>query len=98
MADLDTLLRDSFARLAEPGDPTGVAEAIQARVDAGGGPGPSGGSGGGGFGGFRSWIPWAGVALLLGVGGAAAGHAGIFGQPPTPAPGIQGTTDSGVQA
>jgi len=98
MADLDTLLRDSFERLAEHGDPSGVARAIQARVDAGGGPGPSTGPGGGILGGFRSWIPWVGLALVAGVAGGAAGLGGAFGVPPTPVPGIRGTTDGGVQA
>ena len=38
MSDIEVLLRESFARLAEPGDPTGVADAIRARVDAAGPP------------------------------------------------------------
>jgi hypothetical protein len=95
MADLDTLLRDSFARLAEPGDPAGVAQAIQARVDVGGGPGPSGGSGGGGF--ARAWLPWAGLALVAGIAGGAAGLSGFFGAPDAPAQGVLGALGSSVE-
>ena len=35
MADIDSMLSESLQRIAQPGDPTGVADAIRARVDAG---------------------------------------------------------------
>jgi hypothetical protein len=86
MADLDTLMRQSLERLAEPGDPTGVAQAIRARVDAAGGPGPSGGSGGSG--GLRGWWPWAGLALVAALAGGALGLGGALGAPGSPLPGM----------
>lgn len=83
MADIDDALRDAFHRLAEPGDPSGVAEAI--RRAAAGGPGGSDGSGGSGGAsghgglGLRPWLPWVGAALVCGAAGATAGAAGLFG-------------------
>ena len=83
MSELDVLLRASLGRLAEPGDPTGVAEAIRARVEAAGssggdstgsggsGAGGSGGSGGGSF--WTGWAPLGGLALLAAAGGVALG-------------------------
>ncbi len=98
MADLDTLLRESLERLAEPGDPSGVAEAIQARVDAGGDAGPDGGSGGsGGFGAPRGWLPWGGLALVAAVAGGALGLSGAFGSPAAPNPGVLGALGGGVE-
>lgn len=80
MSELDVLLRESLARLAEPGDPTGVLEAIRARVEAAGSSGDgglgSGGAGGGGSGGGRFWGGWAplgGLSLLAAAGGVALG-------------------------
>lgn len=85
MRDIDRVLRESFQRLAEPGDPTGVAEVVRARVDAGdvgtpsdGGPGFAGGDGGfGGFGG-GFWKLWAGAGVIAGVGGLALGASGVL--------------------
>ena len=79
MSELDVLLSESLGRLAEPGDPTGVADAVRARVGAAGaggeappGAGPTGGGGsaggsaaGGAGGGF--WGGWAPLAVLAGV-------------------------------
>ena len=101
MSELDVLLRESLGRLAEPGDPTGVAEAIRARVEAagssgdggfgGGGPGggPGGGSGAGGSGAGRFWSGPMPFAILIGLslaGGAALGLGGALGRPDAPPP------------
>lgn len=81
MADIDQMLRESFHRLAEPGDPTGVAQAVRARVEAGdvGTPSDSGpGFGGGTFdGGGWPWILGAGT--IAGIGGLVLGASGILG-------------------
>ncbi len=61
MSDLDTTLRESLVRLAEPGDPSGVSAAIQARVDAGGVPPIDGGASG--TAGFSAWI----VPAIIGI-------------------------------
>jgi len=79
-AELDGLLRDALGRSAEPGDPTGVADAIRARVAAGD-PGavvatttaPGWGAG------VRSWLPWVGLVVVAGLGGAALGGSGALG-------------------
>lgn len=84
MSELDVLLRESLGRLAEPGDPTGVAEAIRARVEAAGPPGDGGSGGGLGGGGTAGtgglggafWSGPAPLAILIGLslaGGAALG-------------------------
>ena len=98
MADIDATLRDSLKRMAEPGDATGVADAIRARLDAGGSgsSGSSGSSGGAGLGGAGAagripgrsmpWLPWlslAGLVLAVAVAGAAAGFSGALGRPGT---------------
>ena len=86
MSDLDVLLRESLGRLAEPGDPTGVVEAVRARVEAAGsgggdsaGDGGSGatGAGGGGAGaaGTGFWGGWAPLGILIGL--SVAGGAGL---------------------
>ncbi|MCU1508722.1 MAG: hypothetical protein JWQ12_987 [Glaciihabitans sp.] len=75
MADIDDLLSASLKRLATPGDPAGVADAIRARVDAGDTGTPAAKSG------WRparlpGWFPWIGilvVIVLLG-GGIGAGQ------------------------
>ena len=76
MSELDVLLRESLGRLAEPGDPTGVVEAIRARVEAAGSPG-AGGSGGGapsaGASFLGGWAPLGGLAILAAGGGVALG-------------------------
>lgn len=80
MADIDQMLRESFHRLAEPGDPTGVADAVRARVDAGdlGTPSDSGpGFGGGASGGGWPWVMGAGA--IAGIGGLALGASGMLG-------------------
>jgi hypothetical protein len=81
MSELDVLLRESLGRLAEPGDPTGVADAVRARVGAAGaggetppGAGPTGGGGsgaagaGGGGASTGFWGGWAPLAVLGAVG------------------------------
>lgn len=86
MSDLDVLLRESLGRLAEPGDPTGVVEAVRARVEAAGsgggdsaGDGGSGATGAGGAGsgtaGTGFWAGWAPLAVLAVV--SAVGGAGL---------------------
>lgn len=78
MADIDTVLSESFKRVAEPGDPTGVAELIRSRVAAGDTGTPSSGSGfsaGGGWG----WLPWVVGGLAVAVVGAAVGASGMLG-------------------
>ncbi len=85
MADIDQMLRESFHRLAEPGDPTGVAEAVRTRVDAGdlGTPSDAGtGFGGGPFtGGGWTWVLGAGA--IAGIGGLVLGASGFLGTPST---------------
>src|SRR5690606_11250015 len=67
-----------FSRVAEPGDPTGVADIIRSRVAAGdtGTPAESGvfdvGSG-------WSWLPWTGGGVVVATVGAVAGMSGLFG-------------------
>jgi len=88
MSELDVLLRESLGRLAEPGDPTGVAEVIRARVEAAASSG-DGGSGAGGSGGGTFWSGPAPFAILIGLslaGGAALGLGGAFGRPDAPPP------------
>jgi len=75
MSDLDSIIRESLGRLAEPGDPSGVASAIQARVDAGGmsDGGAGGGAAGTGGSGLAGWIP---VGIII---AAAAGIGATLG-------------------
>lgn len=77
MSEFDQLLGDVFTRVAEPGDPTGVADAIRSRVAAGDPGTPSDGAsfGGGGW----SWLPWIGGGLVVATVGAVAGMSGLFG-------------------
>lgn len=81
--ELDGVLRDALQRAAQPGDSTGVADAIRSRVAAGD-PGTSVASstapgwGGGAF----SWLPWLGLIVLAGVGGTALGASGVFASEP----------------
>lgn len=80
MSELDELLRGSLGRLAEPGDPTGVLDAIRSRVEAAG-PNGDGGSGPGGAGAS----PWAGPAALGVIAlAAAAGGVGLAWAAPGP--------------
>ena len=108
MADIDATLRDSLKRMAEPGDATGVADAIRARIEAGGS-GTSGSSGSGSSGAGAAgrvparstpWLPWlslSGLVLVVAVAGAAAGFSGALGRPgssPAPAADVAGITAS----
>ena len=84
MADLDELdnvLRDAFARAAQPGDPSGVADAIRSRIAGGDIGTPALGSTAPGFGGAFSWLPWIGVIVAAGVVGTTLGATGVFGSP-----------------
>jgi len=80
---LDSRLRDAFAKAAEQGDSTGVADAIRSRVAAGD-PGTSvaGGTAPGWGGGAFSWLPWLGLIVLAGIGGTALGASGVFASEP----------------
>ena len=100
MSELDVLLRESLGRLAEPGDPTGVVEAIRARVEAAGSSGDGGsgagdsgsGSGAGGSGGGTFWsrpfwggaVPMVVLAVVAVVGGGALGASGALDNPDGP--------------
>lgn len=83
MADeLDPVLRDAMQRAAQPGDPTGVAEAVRTRVAAGDPGTPAGGSTAPGWGGGPlGWLPWLGLVVLAGGVGVALGVSGMFGAP-----------------
>lgn len=76
--DIDALLRGSFSRLAEPGDPAGVVESIRTRMDAGdtGTPADSSGFGGGG-----SWLAWGALVVVAGLVGGSIGLSGLIGGP-----------------
>src|SRR5690349_4735895 len=99
MAEIDVLLSSSLKRVAQPGDPAGVADAIRSRVDAGdtGTPASSSGFGGGGP---LSWLPWIGVIAVAGIVGGTMGATGVFGEeaaPPPPSPaGISSYIDGHV--
>ena len=83
MTELDDMLRGSFGRIAEPGDPAGVAAAIQSRVDAGDTGTPATSSG---FGSSAGWvIPWVFGGALLAIGGLALGMSGLLPSPYGPA-------------
>lgn len=76
MSELDDVLRQSFARVAEPGDPAGVAEALRARMAAGDTGTPAATSG---FAAGRGWFwPFLALAVVLGVLGGALGASGAF--------------------
>ncbi len=91
MSELDVLLRESLGRLAQPGDPTGVIDAIRLRVEAagstggdatGGGAAGSGGAGnttsgsnGLGSAGSGFWGGWVPLGILIGL--SIAGGAGL---------------------
>ena len=80
---LDSRLRDALGRAAQPGDSTGVADAIRARVAAGD-PGTSVATATApGWGGSPwSWMPWLGLVVVAGIAGGAIGTTGIL-MPPT---------------
>ena len=76
MTELDDVLRQSFARIAEPGDPAGVADALRARMAAGDTGTPAATSG---FRAGRGWFwPFLALAVVLGVLGGALGASGAF--------------------
>ena len=81
LKDIDSVLRDSFARIAEPGDPAGVADAIRARLVAGdtGAPAHSSGFGSRGLG---PWLLGGAVVVAAALGGGAIGASGLVGTPP----------------
>jgi hypothetical protein len=86
VAELDQLLSTTLKRIAPPADPSGVAEAIRARVDAGdagtsatSSTAPGWGGFGGGGGGAAGWLPWIGVVLVVGLVGGGVGVSGMAG-------------------
>jgi hypothetical protein len=101
MTDIDSRLRDVFARISEPGDPAGVAESIRTRMDAGdtGTPAPNGGqSSGFGGGWFAPIAPWVGLVILVGMLGGALGAFGVFGQPAAASSAVSVSVTGGVDA
>ncbi|MES2169988.1 MAG: hypothetical protein V4479_04610 [Actinomycetota bacterium] len=78
MAEIDDILSSSLKRAATPADPSGVAERVRERVDAGDSGTPATGYG---FGSswFTAWLPWIGVVVVAALVGAAAGLTGLFG-------------------
>lgn len=80
---LDSRLRDAFAKAAEQGDSTGVADAIRSRIAAGdSGTSVAGGTAPGWGGGAFSWLPWLGLIVLAGIGGTALGASGVVANEP----------------
>lgn len=80
--NIDSVLRDSFARIAEPGDPAGVADAIRTRMDAGDTGTPAQSSGFGSGSGFGPWLFGGAVVIIAALGGGAIGASGFVGTPP----------------
>ena len=79
--NLDDLMRRALSDAAQPADPSGVADALRARVDNGDlgvtvsssvAPGWSG------FG-VRAWLPWVGVIVAAAIVGATLGATGVLG-------------------
>jgi len=96
---IDRLVSESLKRVAEPGDPAGVADAIRARVAGGDTGTPSTGAEfSGGLGGGWPWLPWVGGAVVAAVVGGAVGATGVFGslQPASSAPGAAGSPSVSV--
>ncbi|MBA4246915.1 MAG: hypothetical protein C0444_01275 [Microbacterium sp.] len=84
MADgnnLDDLMRRAFHDAAQPADPTGVADALRARVDDGDLGVTVSSSVAPGWGGLavRAWLPWLGVIVVAGIVGVTLGATGVFG-------------------
>lgn len=105
MPELDTLLREAFTRAAEPGDTSGVANAIRSRVASGDtgitpeGPIFPGGGPFGGSTGLLGWLPVIGVVAIAGLVGGVIGATGVFGaSEPASATGQIATLDNGVHA
>lgn len=88
MAEIDSVLSESLKRVAEPGDPTGVADLIRSRVAAGDTGTPSDGGSGFASGGGWTWLPWLGAGAVVAIAGAVVGASGVFGslQPAGSAP------------
>ncbi|MCU1440980.1 MAG: hypothetical protein JWP85_1977 [Rhodoglobus sp.] len=78
MAEIDELLSSTLKRVAQPGDPAGVADAIRSRVDAGD-TGTPAASSGFGAGGVAGWLPWIGLVVVAGLVGGAIGATGVLG-------------------
>lgn len=77
---LDSRLRDALGQAAQPGDSTGVADAIGSRIAAGdSGTSVAGGTAPGWGGGAWSWMPWLALVVVAGVGGGAVGASGVVG-------------------
>lgn len=84
LKDVDSLLRDSFARIAEPGDPAGVVDSIRTRMDAGDTGTPADSSG---FGSSAGWVvPWIFGGAVLAVAGLVLGVSGLIASPFAPEP------------
>lgn len=76
MTELDDVLRQSFARIAEPGDPAGVVDSIRSRMAAGDTGTPASTSG---FGSTAGWVvPWIFGGAVLAVGGLVLGTSGLL--------------------
>jgi hypothetical protein len=79
---LDGRLRDAFAKAAEQGDSTGVADAIRSRISAGdSGTSIASSTAPGWGGGVGSWLPWIGLIVVAAIGGTAVGASGLVGAP-----------------
>lgn len=88
MADgnnLDDLMRRAFHDAAQPADPTGVADALRARVESGDLGVTVSSSVAPGWGGLavRAWLPWLGVIVAAAIVGATLGATEVFGGPVT---------------
>lgn len=78
MTELDDVLRQSFARIAEPGDPAGVVDAIRSRMAAGDTGTPASNSGFGAGAGAGWVVPWLFGGAVLAVGGLVLGTSGLL--------------------
>jgi hypothetical protein len=82
--DIDKLLRARLSRAAVPADPSGVADAIRARLNAGdtGTPAPAGATAPGfSRSPFREWLPWMSLIVVGAVVGASLGLSGVVASP-----------------
>lgn len=95
----DSALREAFTRAAEPGESTGVADAIRSRVAAGDtGTSVAGTSAPGFHNSAWSWLPWVGVVALAGLVGGALGAGGVFGRPADTVAVVEYTSALKIQA
>src|SRR5690606_39305511 len=87
-------------RAAAPGDPSGVADAVRARVAAGDLGAPASASVAPGWAGASgaAWLPWAGVVVVAGLVGGGLGVAGVFGPEPEQVAVVGATSVRGAQA